>query len=126
MRNVMKTLAVAVLGLGLLAGRSLAEPAGDPKAGGEVFEDRCAMCHVPKGGGQGPSLTGVVGRKAGSLAGFGYTPAMKAAGLTWTPTNLDKFLTGPTKLVPGTAMRVMIADPTERRDLISYLAQHGK
>jgi cytochrome c len=42
--------------------------------------------------------------------------------LTWTPANLDRFLTGPNNLVHGTAMRATVPDPTERGDLIAYLA----
>jgi cytochrome c len=47
---------------------------------------------------------------------------MRASGLVWTPANLDRFVSGPTKLVPGTAMRAIVPDPVERRDLIAYLA----
>jgi cytochrome c len=96
--------------------------AQDAAKGAEVYQDRCGSCHVLNGVGQGPNLLGVVGRKAASVAGFNYSDAMKVSGLTWTPANLDKFLAGPTKLVPGTAMRAMVADPADRRDLIAYLA----
>ncbi len=95
--------------------------AQDVGKGADVYQDRCASCHVLNGVGQGPSLVGVVGRKAASVAGFSYSDAMKASGLTWTPANLDRFIGGPTKLVPGTAMRAVVSDPTERRDLIAYL-----
>jgi cytochrome c len=95
---------------------------GDPAKGEAVFQDRCGGCHVLTGVGQGPSLVGVVGRKAGSVAAFAYTDALKASGLTWTQAELDRFLTGPTKLVPGTAMRATVADPDDRHDLIAYLA----
>jgi len=101
---------------------SAAQSGGDAAKGKETFEDRCSMCHVPQGGGQGPSLEGVAGRKAGSLPGFNYTAALKGSGLTWTAANLDRFISGPTKLVPGTAMRVMITDAGQRKDLIAYLA----
>ena len=80
------------------------------------------MCHVAGGGGQGPSLKGVVGRRAGSLPGFAYTPALKGSGLTWTAANLDRFLTNPAALVPGTAMVVRINDAAQRSALIAYLA----
>ncbi|HEY3888755.1 MAG TPA: c-type cytochrome [Caulobacteraceae bacterium] len=102
---------------------ALAAPAHaqDVAKGADVYQDRCASCHVPHGIGQGPSLVGVVGRKAASIPGFNYSDAMKASGLTWTAANLDRFVSGPTKLVPGTAMRAIVPDPTERRDLIAYL-----
>lgn len=115
----------AVAGAAWLVGapaRAQAAGGGDAGAGAGVFEDRCSMCHNPKGGGQGPSLEGVVGRRAGALPGFNYTKALKGSGLTWTPANLDRFIAGPTKLVPGTAMKLMLADPRQRKDLISYLA----
>jgi cytochrome c len=99
-----------------------AAQAQDAAKGAGVYQDRCGSCHVLNGIGQGPSLVGVVGRKAASIPGFNYSDAMKASGLTWTPANLDRFLSGPTKLVPGTAMRAIVADPNDRRDLIAYLA----
>jgi cytochrome c len=102
-----------------VAGAAHAEDVGK---GAEVYQDRCGACHVLNGVGQGPSLVGVVGRKAASVPGFNYSDAMKASGLTWTAANLDRFVSGPTKLVPGTAMRAVVPDPTERRDLIAYLS----
>jgi cytochrome c len=98
-----------------------AQPAGDPTKGAAVFDDSCSECHALQGAGQGPSLIGVVGRKAASLPGYAYTAGLKASGLTWTAANLERFLTGPKKLVPGTAMSVQIPDPTERRNLVAYL-----
>jgi len=90
--------------------------------GADAYDDRCSGCHVLEGVGQGPSLRGVMGRKAGSVAGFDYTPALKASGLTWTPATLDRWLMGPPKLVPGTAMTTEVPDARERHDLIAYLA----
>ncbi len=97
-------------------------PKGDPAAGAGLFADRCAMCHVAGGGGQGPSLAGVYGRKAASLAGFHYTPALAASGIVWTAPALDRFLAGPGHAVPGTAMSVTIHDARQRADLIAFLA----
>jgi cytochrome c len=67
-------------------------------------------------------LAGVVGRKAAAVPGFNYSDAMKTSGLVWTEANLDRFLAGPTRLVPGTSMRAIVSDPTERRQVIAYLA----
>jgi cytochrome c len=114
--------AVAVVSLVGLAGVAVAQGGGDVGKGEGIFEDRCSACHAIQDNLQGPRLGGVVGRKAGSVAGADYTDQMKAAGLTWTPENLDKFLTDPAKLVPGTAMPASIPDPVERRNLIAYLA----
>jgi len=108
--------------MALGASLACAQPAGDAAKGAGVFDDHCSECHVLEGVGQGPSLAGVVGRKAGNLPTYPYTSAIKASGLAWTAANLDRFLMGPKKLVPGTAMSVTVVDPTERRDLIAYLA----
>ncbi len=109
----------AVAELLFVAGPGLAQ---DVAKGSDVFQSRCSQCHVLTGVGQGPSLIGVVGRKAAALPSYPYSDALKASGLTWKPTDLDAFLQAPTKLVPGTAMRVVLSDPNERRDLVAYLA----
>jgi cytochrome c2 len=114
----------------LLAAASAAS-AADVKQGQAIFREQCGLCHTggpgDGDGGQGPNLNGVVGRKAGSLPGFPYTPALKASGLVWTSQNLDRFLTDPAKLVPGTAMPVSISDPKARQDVVGYLETlHGR
>ena len=103
------------------AAAAIAQP-GDAAKGADAYDDRCSGCHVIGGVGQGPNLAGVVGRKAGAAPGFAYTAALKGSGLTWTPANLDRWLAGPQKVVPGTAMLAVVPDPTERRQLIAYLA----
>lgn len=64
---------------------------------------------------------GVVGRPAASLAGVVYSKALKASHLTWTPAELDRFLTNPTAVVPGTAMPIALPSAKDRADLIAYL-----
>jgi cytochrome c2 len=115
---------------GLLAGWAMAAaaapPAGDPVHGKQVFAARCGLCHSagPDEGeaGQGPPLGGVVGRTAATAPGFEYTAALKNSHLVWTPANLDTWLAGPSKMVPGTAMPIAVADAKTRADLIAYLA----
>jgi cytochrome c len=109
-----------ILALAALPPQALAAP--DVEKGDAVFQDRCSMCHQEEGVGQGPNLKGVVGRKAGTLEGFAYTAAMKNSGLTWTPANLNIFLTGPSKMVAGTTMPMTVPDADDRGDLIAFLA----
>lgn len=111
--------AAITLGLTLLAGSAGA--AGDATKGEALYQAQCAMCHAPESG-AAPSLVGVVGRKAGTLPGFAYSNAMKASGITWTPAELDAFLTDPAKKVPGTMMMIPGPEPAERTDIIAYLA----
>jgi cytochrome c len=92
--------------------------------GATIFRQRCTMCHVNAAGqkpGLGPNLFGVVGRKAAGTS-FLYSPALKKSGLKWDKATLDKFLTGPAKLVPGTYMNIALPKPAERAALIAYLA----
>jgi len=121
-----QTLALLAAALALSAGAARALPAGDAAHGKHVFAARCGLCHSagPDEGeaGQGPPLAGVVGRPAAGQPGFSYTEALKRSHLTWTPETLDRFLAGPSKLVPGTAMPIAVGDPQTRADLIAYLA----
>lgn len=97
--------------------------AQDAAAGAATFKMRCQTCHSTVAGQAptvGPNLNGVVGRKAASTA-FNYSAGLKASGLTWDPSTLDKFLTAPSKLAPGTRMLIPTADPKQRADLIAYL-----
>ncbi len=115
-------ISIAVAGLALAALGAGAAQAQDVAHGQSLFQDRCSMCHVLGQIGQGPDLVGVVGRKAGSLSGFNYTPALSGSGLVWTQANLQRFLTDPRAMVPGTAMRVKLNTPADRQDLVAYLA----
>ena len=113
--------AAFTLGLGAVA---LPAAAASGPDGEQLFRQRCQACHAATAGKVsplGPNLAGVVGRKAGSLP-YAYSPALKASGLTWTRANLDKFLTGPAKMVPGTKMSIVVTDAGQRQALVKYLS----
>ncbi len=101
--------------------------AGDAEHGKALFTQICALCHstghdAKPPVGQGPLLAGVVGRPAASLKNFPYTKALQNSHLLWDAATLDKFLSGPGMLVPGTMMPMTVANPADRGDLIAYLA----
>lgn len=86
---------------------------------------KCAICHsVVKGGpnGVGPNLHGVVGRKAGAVPKYFYSPAMARSGLTWNRQALDKYIAKPAAVVPGGRMAPVATTPAERAAIIDYLA----
>ena len=107
-----------------IASASPALAAEDLGAGQEIYQAQCSACHSNQPGvnGIGPSLAGVAGRKVGSLPGFHFTPAISGSGLTWDAKTFIQFLADPSKLVPGTAMTVMVPDETGRANLYAYLA----
>ncbi len=85
----------------------------------------CKSCHTAiEGGGDmtGPNLYGVFGRKAGTKAGFAYSDALKASGITWDADKLNAWITSPKTLVPGTKMTYVGMDDAQgRTNLIAYL-----
>ena len=91
-------------------------------ARGEAIYARCGACHALEYNRTGPRHCGLFGRRAGSVPGFDYSPAMKRSGIVWDARSLDRFLASPTRAVPGTSMGYAgIADAQERADLIAYL-----
>ena len=86
---------------------------------------QCRSCHTTSQGGPnmtGPNLWGVFGRKAGGQDGFAYSDGVKAAGFTWDAEHLDKWITDPRAMIPGTKMTFFgIQDAKDRVDVIAYL-----
>ncbi|HWU02618.1 MAG TPA: c-type cytochrome [Novosphingobium sp.] len=117
-------IAVAMTGAAAAAPAAMAQPARP-----QAFA-KCQACHVAAPGAKstiGPNLFDVVGRKAGSLPGFTYSPAMKAAGFAWTPQRLDAFLKAPMRDLPGTRMPFAgLSDAGERAAIVAYLKGLGK
>ena len=85
---------------------------------------QCAGCHSTEPGKNlfGPSLAGISKRRAASLPGYAYSPALKKSGITWDAKSLDRWLTAPQKAVPGTRMPLGgVQDPATRKALVDYL-----
>jgi cytochrome c len=117
------TLAAAPAVMAAVAVFAVPSGAQSTPAGAQAF-GMCTACHtVAKGGrnGIGPNLSGLIGRRAGSVPGFTYSAAMKGSGLTWDAKTLDAFLAAPTKKVPGTKMPISVSDPAKRAAIIAYL-----
>ncbi len=96
----------------------------DPQKGVRTFNNLCAPCHAVSPGRHmsGPSLSGIVGRKAGSVAGFErYSKALPQSKVEWNEETLTAWLTNPQAVVPGNAMAVLVEDAQERADIVAYL-----
>jgi len=114
--------AVVLLPLALVA---QAQGVGDAQRGAQVFT-QCKICHSLEAGKNmlGPTLHGLIGRKAGSVPGYAYSPAMKSANVTWTDDTLSKYLSDPKAFIPGDKMAFTgIKDPSKLGDLLAYLDQ---
>jgi cytochrome c len=111
--------------MGKSGGGSEAALAGDGDAarGKAVFEKRCTGCHAMEADREGPRLAGVYGRRAGSVAGFAYSPGLKDSGITWTDATLERWLSDPDLVVKDNNMSIGVPKAEERRDLIAYLKQ---
>jgi len=64
----------------------------------------------------------VFDRRAGSVPGFDYSPALEHSGVRWTAANLNRWLTDPEAFIPGQKMGYQVPDPADRRDIIAFLA----
>ena len=96
----------------------------DPQDGALLFKRECAVCHsvVPGQTIMGPSLAGVIGRPAGSVEAFRYSPAMRSAGFTWTEDEISSFIESPRKRIPGTNMAFPgERHPEKRAAIVGYL-----
>ncbi|MBR0801495.1 nitrite reductase, copper-containing [Bradyrhizobium jicamae] len=101
---------------------------GDAAAGRLIFR-KCQACHSIEPGKNllGPSLAGVIGRKAGTEEGYNYSPAMKSTDIVWSAQTLDKYLNEPAKVVPGNKMPFPgLKTDQDRADVIAYLAGGGQ
>jgi cytochrome c len=86
---------------------SLAQQPASDDAAQQAFNNSCRTCHSVKDGDNrlGPNLSKIVGRKAGSLPNYNYSPAMKEAGFVWDQDKLTRFIANPDEAVPGNKMK---------------------
>jgi cytochrome c len=102
-----------------------ANAAGDA-ARGEVLYQGCQDCHSIEKNDVGPMHKGVVGRAAGTVPGYNYSPALRNAKIVWTEENLDKWLTSPQDFISGTKMFYEVRSHKDRADLIAFLKDRAR
>ena len=105
----------------LVSGACHAAGAADTTRGKELYESRCAGCHSLDHDRIGPRHRGLIGRKAGAVQGFEYSPALRASRIVWNAPTLDAWLTDPERLIPGQRMNYRVPDAADRAALVAYL-----
>jgi cytochrome c len=108
------------------ASAQIALPAAKPPDGAALFKQQCATCHttnMSEPTRQGPTLAKVVGRKAGKIEGFKYTPGLAQANFIWDDAKLDAWLTNPQAIIPDANMVYRQAKPETRAAIIAYLKE---
>jgi cytochrome c len=115
--------AIALVAASWATNASVAQEA-DPASGERLFRQRCGACHqvATTRNGAGPHLQGVVGRAAGSVEGFNYSPALRDSGITWTSETLETYLANPTAMVRGTRMVQRFNNADERSAITEFLS----
>jgi cytochrome c len=124
----MKLESLACLAVLLLcAGAAQAASPAEVALGATIFDRHCSLCHDNSKhmiNDSGPALFGVVGRPVASVEGYDYSPILRDAGKRgerWTQKQLDRFLTNPEVMHPGTGMPMNFEKPADRKAIIAYL-----
>jgi cytochrome c len=100
-----------------------ARAASDAANGAKLYQGKCLACHSMDENEVGPRHRGVFNRKAGAVADYEYSKALKASGVVWNEKNLNQWLSGPEKFIPGQQMNIAVPSEQDRLDLIAYLKQ---
>jgi cytochrome c len=131
MTRLRATLAIGLASCGamLVAGAAMAQlplPEAKPLDGLALFKQQCATCHTSNLTDpvrQGPSLFGIVGRRAGSVDGFHYSAGFAKVDFTWDDARLDAWISNPQQMIPGTVMAYRQAKAEVRAAIIAYLKE---
>jgi cytochrome c len=95
--------------------------AQDAARGRELYEARCGGCHSVEADRIGPRHAGLFGRRAGSVRGYDYSPALAASKVLWSADTLERWLADPERLIPGQRMNYRVNEARDRADLVAFL-----
>jgi len=99
--------------------------AANSDAGQDLFARRCSGCHSLDTDKEGPRLRGVFGRKAGTVADFPYSEALRKSDIVWDEPSLKRWLEDPQKMAPHNDMEFHVAAESERDAIVAYLKSLG-
>lgn len=115
-----KKLSTAALAMALLTLAAPSFAAGDAQRGEQIYST-CSDCHSLDENEIGPKHRRIIGRRAGTVADYAYSPALRQSGIVWDEATLDKWLSNPQAMVPGSKMFFALREAQDRADVIAYL-----
>ena len=116
---------LAAVAMGMVFLMPTVYAAADAAHGEQIYQS-CQDCHSLDSNDVGPKHRGVFGRRAGSVPDYSYSAPLKKSGITWDQDSLDRWLTDPQKLVPGSKMFFHLDGAQDRADVIEYLKERAK
>lgn len=119
---ILPTAIVVLAAASVFAAAAPEKPLGDPVRGKSVYQG-CTGCHSLDEDDVGPHHRGVVGRAAGSISGYAYSPALKNSHIVWDRNTLDRWLSDPQAMVPGAKMFFAVPNAQDRADVIAFLTE---
>lgn len=115
--------------LALLSGCAISQagpvPANELIQGRTLYESRCGGCHAVDVNRVGPLHRNLIGRQAGRVPDFAYSPALQSSAVVWTAKTLDAWLSNPEALIPGQRMNYSVRLAEDRRLIIEYLSSYA-
>jgi cytochrome c len=121
--SILWAIGAALIAVIVVASAARAE--GDAARGAELYDSRCTGCHSLDANRVGPMHRGVYGRKAGGVAAFSYSPAVKNSSIIWADATLDKWLTNPQDAISGQRMNFRVNTAQDRADIIAFLKKES-
>jgi cytochrome c len=116
------TVLLAALLVGTCQPARADQVSGDAVRGKAVYLAKCSACHSVDENRVGPMHRGVLGRKAGSVKDYDYSPSLSQSPLVWTQSTLTQWLSDPEQLIPGQKMGYSLGLAQERADVVRFLA----
>jgi len=125
LRGLPRSAALALLTCWCATGQACPVPANELIQGRTLYEARCGGCHAVDANRVGPMHRNLIGRQAGHVPDFAYSPALQSSTVVWSAKTLEAWLSNPEALIPGQRMNYSVRSAEDRRLIIEYLSSEA-